>query len=144
PAYFLNANPVLTVYGVNIPVHILFSSQTVGTQFSAFNRFGLSPQYKWAKLHLGWRSLDFSQFTLNGQQILGAGFTLDPGKFRLAFMQGRFNEAVTNISTFNNLNNHSSVFNRKGFAAKIGYGSDAHFLEFTYLQAKDQIGRAHV
>ena len=102
-----------------------------------FNRFGLSPSYKWIKLDLGWRSLNFSQFTLSGQQIFGAGFELTPGKFRAAFIYGKFNDAVTDISLYNNLNNNTPLYKRTGFAAKLGYGSSANFLEFSYLQAKD-------
>lgn len=136
PSYFIQANPVLSIYGMDIPFNLLIASQN--KNFSGpFNRYGLSPNYKWVKLHLGWRSLSFSQFTLNGQQILGAGFELTPGKFRAAFIYGKFNNAVTDISLYNNLNNNIPVYKRKGFAAKLGYGSAANFIEFSYLQAKD-------
>ena len=136
PAYFLQANPVLALYGYAIPVNIMIASQDKSFH-TPFNRFGLSPGYKWIKLHLGWRSLNFSQFTLGGQQMLGAGFELTPGKFRAAFMYGKFNNAVTDISLYNNLNNNVPLYKRKGYAAKIGYGSAANFIEFSYLQAKD-------
>lgn len=136
PAYFLQANPVVSVYGYNIPINFIIASQNKSFN-TPFNRFGLSPQYKWIKLHLGWQSLNFSQFTLSGQQMLGAGFELTPGKFRAAFMYGKFNNAVTDISQYNNLNNNIPLYRRRGFAAKIGYGSAASFIEFSYLQAKD-------
>ncbi|MDP4248985.1 MAG: hypothetical protein Q8918_02630 [Bacteroidota bacterium] len=136
PAYFLQANPVVSIYGYNIPINFMIASQNKSFN-TPFNRFGLSPQYKWIKLHLGWQSLNFSQFTLSGQQMLGAGFELTPGKFRAAFMYGKFNNAVTDISQFNNLNNNIPLYKRSGFAAKIGYGSVANFIEFSYLQAKD-------
>lgn len=136
PSYFLQADPVLSIYGFAIPVNILVASQNKSFN-TPFNRFGMSPYYKWAKLHLGWRSLNFSQFTLSGQQMLGAGFELTPGKFRAAFMYGKFNNAVTDISLYNNLNNNIPLYKRKGFAAKIGYGSADNFIELSYLQAKD-------
>lgn len=136
PSYFIQANPMLSLYGLSIPLNVMIASQD--KSFSTpFNRFGLSPYYKWAKLHLGWRSLNFSQFTLSGQQMLGAGFELTPGRFRAAFMYGKFNNAVTDISLYNNLNGNIPFYKRKGFAAKIGYGSTANFIEFSYLQAKD-------
>jgi hypothetical protein len=136
PAWFLQANPVLSIYGYAIPVNLTIASQDKSLH-TPFNRFGLSPSYKWVRLHLGWRSLNFSQFTLSGQQMLGAGFELTPGKLRAAFMYGKFNNAVTDISLYNNLNNNTPLYKRKGFAAKIGYGSATSFLEFSYLQAKD-------
>lgn len=136
PSYFIQANPVLSLYGFSIPINIMISSQNKSFN-TPFNRFGMSPYYKWAKLHLGWRSLNFSQFTLSGQQMLGAGFELTPGKFRVALMYGKFNNAITDISLYNNLNSNVPVFKRKGFAAKIGYGTGKDFVEFSYLQAKD-------
>jgi hypothetical protein len=136
PSWFLQADPVLSIYGVAIPMSLLLTSQD--ERFSApFNRYGMSPYYKWAKLHLGWRSLNFSRFTLAGQQILGAGFELTPGKFTASFMFGKFNNAITDVSLFNNLNNYMPLYERKGYAARIGYGSKANFIEFSYLQAKD-------
>lgn len=138
PAYFLQANPVLSIYGYDIPVNIMISSQNKSFNMP-FSRFGMSPSYKWIKLHLGWRSLNFSQFTLSGQQLFGGGFELTPGKFRAAFMYGKFNNAITDISLYNNLNNNIPVYKRKGFAAKIGYGSVSNFIEISYLQAKDDI-----
>ncbi|HRP56736.1 hypothetical protein [Agriterribacter sp.] len=142
PSYFLQANPMLSLYGFSIPLNVMIASQNKSFN-TPFNRFGLSPYYKWAKLYLGWRSLNFSQFTLSGQQMLGAGFELTPGKFRVAFMYGKFNNAVTDISLYNNLNNNTPLYERKGFAAKIGYGSAANFIEFSYLQAKDDSNSLH-
>lgn len=136
PAYFLQVNPVISIYGYNIPINFMITSQNK-TLNTPFTRFGLSPQYKWVKVYLGWSSLNFSQFTLSGQQMLGAGFELTPGKFRAAFMYGKFNDAVTDISLYNNLNNNVPLYKRNGFAAKIGYGSAASFIEFSYLQARD-------
>ena len=105
PSYFLQFNPVLTIYGMALPFNLMFASQNKSFN-TPFNRYGASPYYKWVKLHLGWRSLHFSQFTLGGQQMLGAGFELTPGKFRAAFMYGKFNNAVTDISLYNNLNSN--------------------------------------
>ena len=136
PSWFVQADPILSVYGIAIPVNLLLTSQD--SRFhTPFNRYGMSPYYKWAKVHAGWRSLNFSQFTLGGQQILGAGFELTPGKISASFMYGKFNNAITDLSLYNNLNNETPLYERKGFAARIGYGSKANFLEFSYLQAKD-------
>lgn len=136
PAWYLQADPVLTIYGIAVPANLLISSQE--SRFNGpFNRFGLSPHYKWAKAHLGWRSLNFSQFTLNGQQIMGAGLELTPGKWRAAFMYGKLNNAVTDISMFNQLNNELPLYRRMGMAAKLGYGTQKSFIEFSYLQAED-------
>ena len=136
PAYFLQANLTVSIYGYAIPLSALITSQDKSFN-GPFSRFGLSPSYRWAKLYLGWQSLNFSQFTLSGQQIMGIGAEINPGKFRLAFMYGKFNNAIADISQFNNLNSNTPLYKRKGFAAKIGYGSTSNFIELSYLQAKD-------
>lgn len=131
----VSGSPVLSIYGLNLPFNIFISSQTRSLH-TPFTRFGVSPYYKWAKLHLGWRSHDFNQFALGGQQILGAGFELTPVKLDVAFMYGRFNHAVTDVSVYNNLNNTVPVYNRNGCAFKLGYGDDKTGVSFSYLHAR--------
>jgi len=128
--------PMLNIYGLSLPFSVFMSSQN--KQFNTpFTRFGVSPYYKWAKLHLGWRNLNFNQYTLGGQQIMGAGLELSPGKLDVAFIYGRFNHAVTNVSVYNNLNNTVPVYNRNGYALKLGYGDEKTGISFSYLNAKD-------
>lgn len=132
----INGSPMLNIYGLSLPFAFFMSSQN--KQFNTpFTRFGVSPYYKWAKLHLGWRDLNFNHYTLGGQQILGAGFELTPGKVDVAFIYGRFNHAVTNVSVYNNLNNTVPVYNRNGYALKLGYGDKKTGISFSYLNAKD-------
>lgn len=138
----LSGSPVVDIYGLSLPFNVFISSQDKGFS-TPFTRFGVSPYYKWAKLHLGWQSLDFNRYTLGGQQILGTGAELTPGKFDAAFMYGRFNHAVTDLSVYNNLNNEVPVHNRNGYAFKIGYGDDKARISISYLRAKDKVGSAN-
>ena len=136
--YYVQFNPVINIYSFSLPFNFMLSSQGNTANASLpFNRFSVSPGYKWITLHLGWQSLQFSQFTLAGQQMNGAGIELNPGKLRLGFMYGTFNEAVTDISQFNNLNSNATLYKRKGYAAKLGYGSSGSYIQFTFLKAKD-------
>ena len=129
--------PVVSIYGIAMPVSILISNQSKAYHLP-FSRFGLSPYYKWAKLQLGWRSLDFSPFTLGGQNIFGAGVSLSPGQWHADFMYGKFNNAVTDISLFNNLNNSNTpVYSRKGYALQLGYGNEKNNFYISYLRARD-------
>jgi hypothetical protein len=136
-SWSLNGNVMMSIYGINIPVSALLSNQSTAFN-SPFSRFGISPAYKWAALHLGWQSLNFSQFTLGGQNIFGAGVSLTPGKFHFDFMYGKFDSAITDISVFNNLNSSNiPVYSRKGFATQIGYGNEKNNFYINYLSAKD-------
>ncbi|GGI23852.1 hypothetical protein GCM10008119_09730 [Pedobacter mendelii] len=95
----------------------------------------MSPTYKWLTVHAGYRNVSFSPYTLGGHTILGTGFELNPGKLRVGFMYGRLNRATTIDTTSQSLIPFS--FTRKGYAARLGYGSSNNFFELSYLSAKD-------
>jgi hypothetical protein len=83
--YSLFGSVNLSIYGWSLPFSVAISQQ--GTAFShPFARYGVSPEYKWVKLYLGYRNMRFSEFTMNGITFLGAGVELTPGKFRFSAM----------------------------------------------------------
>ncbi|RZJ81712.1 MAG: hypothetical protein EOO47_03270 [Flavobacterium sp.] len=132
--YLLSGSPTFNIYNIQIPVS--FSISEADRSFSQpFNQYGLSPTYKWITLHAGYRNISFSPYTLGGHTMLGAGFELNPGKLRVGFMYGRLNRATTIDTARQALVPFS--FSRKGYAAKLGYGSANNFFEFSYLSAKD-------
>jgi hypothetical protein len=99
-----------------------------------FNQFGISPRYKWATAHLGYRSMNLSRYTLAGRTFLGAGIELNPGVFRLAAMYGRMERAVEEDTIRQYI---IPSYERNGYAVKVGFGSDANFFDISYLRAKD-------
>ena len=132
--YLLSGSPTINIYNIQIPLS--FSISESDKSFSQpFNQYGVSPTYKWITLHAGYRNVSFSPYTLGGHTMLGAGFELNPGKLRVGFMYGRLNRATTIDTTSQALVPFS--FSRKGYAAKLGYGSVNNFFEFSYLSAKD-------
>lgn len=133
-SYFLNGNTDIRLYGISIPFSVTISEQDRQIR-QPFNQYGLSPNYKWATLHLGYRNITFSPYTLAGYTMLGAGLELTPGKLRFGFMYGRLNRA-TNIDTATGVLRPYS-FSRKGYAVKLGYGKDEKMIELSYLTAKD-------
>lgn len=129
-----NTQMLFDFYGVEIPLAL-----TVSDKHSAysqpFNQFGLSPRYKWITLHLGYRNLNFSGFTLAGHTIAGAGIELNPGKLRFAFIQGRFMRQTPGNPVFTT--DSLPTYTRKGFALKLGAG-DAHtFFDLIVLRISD-------
>jgi len=132
--YYLTGSPTVSFYGIDIPVS--FTLSKADRSFSQpFNQYGMSPTYKWITLHAGYRNVVFSPYTLGGHTMLGAGIELNPGKLRAGFMYGRLNRATTIDTTTQALVPYS--FSRKGYAAKLGYGSSSNFFEFSYLSAQD-------
>lgn len=132
-SYVLSANATATLYGIAMPFSLSFSDrQRNYTQ--PFNQFGISPTYKWATVHLGYRSLRFSDFTLAGHNFLGSGVELNPGKFRFGFVYGRFKKNTeSNPQAIDTI----SSFKRKGLAIKIGVGSSKNFVDIIFLSIKD-------
>ncbi|MDP4256024.1 MAG: hypothetical protein Q8938_18595, partial [Bacteroidota bacterium] len=71
-SYLFAGNLTADLYGVSIPMNFSISEQD--RSFSQpFNQFGISPHYKWITLHLGYRNISFSPYTLAGYTLLGAG-----------------------------------------------------------------------
>ncbi len=123
----------MKIYNFSIPFSVAISQQ--GTSFSQpFSRFGASPEYKWVKLHLGYRNLNFSEFTLNGVSFLGAGVELTPGKFRFSAMTGRLKKAIQNPEN----GFERRQYKRRGYGAKIGYGSNSS-INFSFFHASDDL-----
>lgn len=133
-SYLLSGSPTLSIYGIHIPFQFILSKEERSFQ-QPFNQFGLSPQYKWVTVHGGYRNVNFSPYTLAGHTLLGGGIELNPGKIRAGFMYGRLNRASI-IDTLT----HALVpysFDRRGMAAKIGYGTDRNHFDLHFLKAQD-------
>lgn len=149
--YVLGGNLNIGIYEFYLPFSFSLSNQ--GTSYGQpFNQFGLSPTYKWATLHLGYRNVTHSSFTLAGHQMLGAGFDLNPGKLRVSFMYGRLRRAVQFIPPPDSLSldtllqarpvpiAEDPVYKRTGWSAKVGYGDNNSFVDLILFQGADMSG----
>lgn len=119
--------------GVSLPFSAVLGNQ--GSSFrQPFNQFGVSPTYKWATVHAGYRNVSFSPFTLAGHTFLGGGVELNPGKLRLGAVYGRFNKAISS-----NLAEPDIIpaYQRTGYAVKVGYGKPGNYVDLIMLRAKD-------
>lgn len=133
--YSLSASARVSYMGVQIPFMVSINEQ--GGRFeNPFNRFGISPTYKWIKAHLGWRSMQFSNYSLSNVSFLGAGVELTPGKWRLSGMYGRFREAAK----LSDRNYRVSQYERNGYAIKLGYGTHSNYVDLVFFRAEDDQG----
>ncbi|MCB0707641.1 MAG: hypothetical protein KDC34_20135 [Saprospiraceae bacterium] len=140
-SWYLTGSPVLEIYGFSLPFYFLFSNQQRNIQ-QPFNEFGVSPYYKWAKLHLGYFNPVYSPFTLAGKRILGTGVELNPGKFRFAAAYGRFRKPIQyentpGTSTTYLLPGSEPSYKQIGYSVKIGIGSERNFIDLIYLKGRD-------
>jgi len=136
-SWYISGSPTLTIYNLTLPFSFTISEQQ--RYFSQpFNRFGVSPYYKWVTLHGGYRSMYFSDYTLAGEVFLGGGVELNPGKFRFAAMYGRFRKAVEEVTdTSLNIPNLPASYKRMGYGMKVGFGSKSSFVDFIIFKAAD-------
>ncbi len=136
--WMLSGAPVIKLYGISFPFMVTLSDQD--RSFSQpFNRYGVSPQYKWIKLHAGYRNIHLSNYTLAGANMLGGGFELTPGKFRTAFMYGRLQRAIGEDSVNYNgrLTYLRPTFERRGYGGKVGWGTQRNYFDLTFFRGWD-------
>ena len=92
--YYLNGNLNFNIYGWSVPFTFSYTNQKLNyTQ--PFNQYSLHPTYKWIRMHLGYTSMSFSPYTLNGHLFLGGGIECAPeAPFTISAMYGRLRRAV--------------------------------------------------
>lgn len=136
---FGNVNIQITKH-LSLPFSVSYSNRKA-TFSQPFNQFGISPTFKGITLHAGYRSLRFSDYTLNGFNILGGGFELQKGILRGGFMMGRFARPTATAE------GNPISFLRTGWAGRIGLGKKENFVDLIVLRAEDNansIPNSHV
>ena len=135
-SWIIRGNPTLSLYGITLPFSFTVSEQTRDFR-QPFNRFGVSPYYKWIKLHLGYQKLNFSPYSLGGHTMVGVGAELTPGNLRFGFMTGRLLRATEERRPSSSQVEYPATFKRSGTSVKIGYGTNNNFVDFIFLKAED-------
>ncbi len=134
-SFTLSGNTTLSGNGFALPFSFIISEQERKFE-QPFNQFGASPKYKWVTVHLGYRNITYSPYTLNGHTFLGVGVDLTPGKFRFSAMRGKFIRQVPGLFNPND-STRTFEYRRMGYAVKIGVGSSTNYVDFIYFRAVD-------
>ncbi len=123
-----------TIYGLALPLSFSISqySRSYSTPYS---QFGISPSYKWIKVHAGYRHISFSPLIFDGQTFLGGGIELSPGAFRFAAFYGRLNKSITIDTTIDK--RLEPQFSRKGYGVKIGFEENGNYTHLSFFHAID-------
>lgn len=123
-----------SIYGVNTPFTFMYANSK-GDFTHPFNQFGMHPSYKWIKGHIGYASMTFSPYTLNGHLFLGTGLEIDPpGIFYGSAMYGRLKRAVDYDTT--NLN-QLAAYKRMGYGFKVGIADAGSYIDLSLFRAYD-------
>ena len=135
----LSGSPVISLYGWQIPFSFNYGSRN--RSFSQpFNRYGLSPYYKWLTLHAGYRSIRMNPYVMSGAQFLGAGVEMNPKGFRFAAFYGRFSKPIAQDT--NATITPVPSFKRMGYGVKIGAGNRRSYVDLSMVKVYDVPGTA--
>ena len=132
-SWTINGGLNASIYEIDIPIDFLFSEQEREFR-QPFNRIGLSPGYKWTRFHLGYRSMELSNYTLDGVTFFGGGLELTPGPFRLMGMYGRFQRGVEEDTTEKFV---LPAYERWGYGAKVAYEGGGAEIGLNWFRAWD-------
>ena len=139
-AWNTNGNFVAKINQVDLPFSFVVS-QYGKSNLPAHIQYGMTPTYKWTKLYLGYRYLNFSPLTYGGQTFKGVGIELNPKQFRFAAFYGRLNKAFNEDTSAGR--SRAPQYSRKGYGFKIGIGNSSRFLDVIYFHAKDDSSSAN-
>lgn len=136
-SWMISGSPVLNIYGVAVPLSFTFSEKERSFR-QPLNNFGLSPYYKWLTLHLGFRNLTFSEYSLNGHQMLGVGAEIkNLKKIHFGVMYGRLMRPIEPRPDDMFEQYQTPAYRRKGIAFTAGYGGEKNKIDVFLFQADD-------
>ncbi len=139
PPFFwmVQADLNITLGPLSLPFSASISTQKKDFRYpQPFNHFGMSPSYKSVTAHLGYRSMQFSEFTMSGIEFLGGGIEVNPEStpFYVEAMYGRLQKAGTDRS-FTGV----PQYERWGGGLKVGYKYEKGDYALSFFKAMDRI-----
>ncbi|TDH24196.1 hypothetical protein EXU57_15385 [Segetibacter sp. 3557_3] len=118
----------------SMPISLVIN-QYSKSNLKPYFQMGISPTYKWAKVHLGYRTIPFSPLIFENQSFRGVGIELNPKLFRFAAFYGGLNKAISEFEDSNNY--RMPQYSRTGYGVKVGVGSTSNYFDLMYFHAKD-------
>ncbi|MDR1975165.1 MAG: hypothetical protein LBQ31_10940 [Bacteroidales bacterium] len=133
-ALFLSGNLNFSLFGVvNVPLSFAYTNQKFSNSVSLpFNRFSISPSYKWVKLHAGYTSMNFSPYSLAGHELFGGGVELTPDNgFKISALLGRLKKEN------NGTDGTDPAYRRLGGGFKVEYIKEKFGVGINIFKAQD-------
>jgi len=126
-------------YGIKTPLSLLMNSGGVvfGYKLPSFAYVGLSPAYKWARLHIGNRNMNMGKYSFSNHSFNGIGVELSPQKWRFNTFYGRLRRAQP--EDFNSIQRIDPFYKRVGWGIQGGYSDGPDELLVSLFHAKDDV-----
>lgn len=120
---------------VDVPVSFTYSDNAFTKNMALpFNRFSLNPSYKAYTVYIGFNSMTFSKYTMNGHDYFGGGFAyLGDGAWNVETFFGRLRKAVYPDSTAS-----QAGYARIGGGLKVGYSSEKYRISVNAIKIGDR------
>jgi len=135
----VQANLNIKVGIINMPFSARYNSQGADASYPTLpTQIGMSPKYKDYTFHIGWRNMNFSEYSLAGNQFVGGGIEYNPKNFWISYklVYGRFqksdifydeNRVILGVPTFE----------RWGYGAQINFGKAGRRVGVHAFRAND-------
>lgn len=135
---YASGNINVSLYGWSIPVSFSVTNKSATFQ-QPFNQYSIHPTYKWITAHVGYTSVSYSPYTVNGHLFLGGAVDVTPenGKWKFGGLHGRFMKAIEPDTLNEQLHNPS--FKRMGTGFKASYLKGKDYINIIMFHAKDDV-----
>ena len=131
---YLAGNLNFTLFGtVSVPLSFAYTNQQLSRSVSLpFNRFSITPSYKWVKVYAGYASMQFSPYSLAGHELFGGGVELTPDNgLKISAVYGRLQK-----QSFGE-DGADPAFKRMGGGFDVEYKKDRYEIGINIFKAQD-------
>ncbi len=137
--YNMGLNLNLSFYNnFNLPLSFYYSNYGSGFNTLTFRQFGISPSYKFARVHLGYRSYPLSPYVFSGMTTLGAGLELNFQKFNFLAFTGKVVDPYNLGDQYLAFADPELEFYKRNvYGFRIGVGRPANSFNIQVFHAKD-------
>ncbi len=142
--WIVNGNMNLNLFGVvNAPMSFMISKENKTYNQPSYKQYGISPKYKALTTHIGYRAMNFSQYTMSGIMFFGGGVEYTPKEkpFAIKGFYGRFAQAMQykSIASFDpNAIIEPPAFERWGYGSMVTIGKKGQFVDLIFFKAMDE------
>jgi predicted transcriptional regulator len=139
-ALYLSGNLNFNFFGeINLPLSFAYTNQQLSKSVSLpFNRFSITPSYKWVKVYAGYTSMQFSPYSLAGHELFGGGVELTPDNgFKISALYGRLKKSSEGED------GTDPAYQRMGGGFKVEYQKEKFNVGVNLFKAQDIPSSAH-
>lgn len=126
----------ISVYGFSMPFSVYYATNGNFSYNYPHFSFNASPTYKNWTLHLGLRSMTFSNYVMT-MPFNGVGLEYNADKLRVGGFYGTLQKAINDDPE--NPSARTPQYQRIGWGGKVGYGSSNTYVDLYFLRAEDKL-----